>query len=37
MRNDGDAEPYRFGSYLVYQADPDLNTYKVITYVNTTS
>jgi hypothetical protein len=37
MRNDGDAQPYRFGSYLVYQADPDLNTYKVITYVNTTS
>jgi len=24
MRLFGDREPYRYGSYLVYQADPDL-------------
>ena len=37
MRLFGEREPYRYGSYLVYQADPDLKQYKVINYVNTTS
>lgn len=37
MRNYGETEPYRFGSYFVYQADPTTKQYKVINYVNTTS
>jgi hypothetical protein len=37
MRNYNNAHPYRFGSYLVYQADPERYLYKVINYVNTTS
>lgn len=37
MRTYGETEPYRFGSYFVYQADPTTKQYKVINYVNTTS
>lgn len=29
--------PYRFGSYLVYQANNITKNYKIINYVNTTS
>jgi hypothetical protein len=37
MRKYGDAQPYRFGSYLVYEANPVTRQYKVINYVNSTS
>ena len=37
LRLNGSANPYRYGSYLFYQADPKKLLYKVITYVNTTS
>lgn len=29
--------PYRFGSYLIYQANNNTKNYKVVNYVNTTS
>ena len=29
--------PYRFGSYLIYQANNVTKNYKVVSYVNTTS
>lgn len=34
MRRD---DPYRFGSYLIYQANNITKQYKVVNYVNTTS
>lgn len=30
-------DPYRFGSYLIYQANNITKNYKVVNYVNTTS
>jgi len=33
----GEEEPYRFGSYQIYQADKTANNYQVSTFVNATS
>ena len=37
QRTVGAEEPYRYGSYLVYEQDDRYKHYKVINYVNTTS
>ena len=37
LRRKGEPKPYRFGTYLIYQANYTSHHYKVINYVNTTS
>ena len=34
---EGDPQPYRFGTYQIYQADRDLNRFQVNVFVNATS
>ena len=36
MRTEGDSLPYRYGHWIVYQANPTTHQYKVLNYVNTT-
>lgn len=36
-RNDGEREPFKFGSYYIYEADTTTQTYRVVDFVNTTS
>jgi len=33
----GEREPFKFGSYYVYEADTTTSTYKVVDFVNTTA
>lgn len=37
QRNVGEEFPYRYGSYLIYQAARNTMQFKVATFVNTTS